>query len=371
MTTQGAGGPRLACFLTPHGFGHAARASAVLTAVRARQPDAHFDVFTQTPEWFFADSVGAGAYTYHRLATDVGLAQITPIQADLDETARRLDVLLPFDPGLVDRLADQLVSAGCRLVLCDIAALGIAVGKAAGLPTVLVENFTWDWIYAGYFDEAPRLRAHAETLRGLYAGATYRVQTEPFCHPGPADLTTRPVARTPRESVLAVRRKLGLPARTKAVLLTMGGVQPRYGFLEALRAYRGVWFIIPGGGERWEQDDNLVRLPHHSPIYHPDLVNSCDAVIGKLGYSTLAEAYHAGVPYGFIRRPGFRESDVLGDYVAAHMPAVDVPEAAFDSGDWSAFLPRLLDLPRRAPAGPNGAAAIADFILQRLAPAPA
>ena len=54
-------------------------------------------------------------------------------------------------------------------------------------------------------------------------------------------------------------------------------------------------------------------------------MNSCDVVIGKLGYSTLAEAYQAGVPYGFIRRPGFRESDILADYVGARMSALEVP----------------------------------------------
>lgn len=354
---------QIAYFVSSHGFGHAARAAAVMTAVHARRPDAHFHVFGQTPAWFFVDSV-AGPYTYHEVQTDVGFVQVTPIQVDLDETLRRLDAFLRFEPDHVARLAEHLVRAGCRLVLCDISALGLAVARAAGLPSALISNFTWDWIYAGYFDQAPRLRAHAQELQGLYASATYRVLTEPFCQPGPADLVTRPVARAPRETVLAVRRRLGLPARTKAVLITMGGVQPRYDFLGRLKAYRGVWFVIPGAGQRWEQDDNLVLLPHHSPIYHPDLVNSCDAVIGKLGYSTLAEAYHAGVPYGFIRRPGFRESEVLGDYVTAHMPSADVPEAAFETGEWETFLPGLLAQPRHAPAGPNGAEALADFILQ-------
>ena len=353
-----------AFFITPHGFGHAARAAAVMAAIHARRPDVHFHLFTLTPEWFFRESLG-GPFTYHATAADVGLAQTTPLRVDLDATVRQLDALLPPRAEQVAGLAAQVRALDCRLVLCDVAALGIAVAQAAGLPSMLIENFTWDWIYAGYFDAAPALRPHAAAFQALYASADYHIQTTPVCAPTPraALTTTAPVARQPRECVLAVRRRLGLPARTKAVLLTMGGFQRRYAFLDRLRAYRGVWFVIPGGGQRWEQDDNLVWLPHHSPIHHPDLVNSCDAVIGKLGYSTLAEVYHAGVPYGFIRRSGFRESDVLADYAAARMVSTEVPEADFESGDWGAFLPRLLELPRWAAGQPNGADQVAEFIL--------
>ena len=35
-------------------------------------------------------------------------------------------------------------------------------------------------------------------------------------------------------------------------------------------------------------EKNLILLPHHSVFFHPDLVNASDAVVGKLGYSTLA-----------------------------------------------------------------------------------
>ena len=31
-------------------------------------------------------------------------------------------------------------------------------------------------------------------------------------------------------------------------------------------------------------------------VFHPDLVNASDAVIGKAGYNTLAEVFYAGTP---------------------------------------------------------------------------
>jgi hypothetical protein len=357
---------RLAYFVSPHGFGHAARASAVMKAVQARRPDVHFDIFTLTPEWLFADSVGSG-FTYHHVQSDVGLAQASPLRADLEETVRRLDSFLPFDQTLLTRLAVQLSDARVQLVLCDISVLGLAAARTAGLPSVLIENFTWDWIYTEYFDSAPRLRDHAEALTGLFNSATFHVQTEPFCarRPG-ATLRTGPVARPSRDTPAGVRRQLGLPPDARYVALTMGGVNQSYSFLDRLARHDDVWFVVPGGSEHPERRGNLILLPYRSPVYHPDLVAGSDGVIGKLGYSTLAEAYFAGSPFGFIRRPGFKESDVLARYAQTHMASLELSESVFESGEWEDFLPALLARPRRTPERRNGADEIAALVVGQL-----
>ena len=54
---------RLAYFVSPHGFGHAARACAVMQAMRAVWPRVVFEVFTLVPEWFFAESLEVGSAT--------------------------------------------------------------------------------------------------------------------------------------------------------------------------------------------------------------------------------------------------------------------------------------------------------------------
>ena len=55
-------------------------------------------------------------------------------------------------------------------------------------------------------------------------------------------------------------------------------------------------------------------MPHHSAFYHPDLVNASDAVVGKLGYSTVAEAALAGVSYAYVPRNQFRETESFGKF---------------------------------------------------------
>jgi hypothetical protein len=106
-------------------------------------------------------------------------------------------------------------------------------------------------------------------------------------------------------------------------------------------------------------------------LFHPNLVNACDAVIGKVGYSTLAEVYHAGLPFGYIPRQEFRESSRLVEYIAQHMPGLAITPAQFDDGSWLSQLPQLLALPRLTRHAPNGADQAARFIHQLLAPQPA
>ncbi|RPJ40174.1 MAG: hypothetical protein EHM21_15130, partial [Chloroflexi bacterium] len=95
-----------AYFITPHGYGHAARATAVMNAIHARRPDVCFEIFTRVPTWFFKMSL-QGAYNYHDVLTDIGLVQSTSMEEDLPGTIQQLGELLPYRPALVERLARQ------------------------------------------------------------------------------------------------------------------------------------------------------------------------------------------------------------------------------------------------------------------------
>lgn len=354
-------GTAIAYFVTPHGFGHAGRAAAVMAALREVDPSLAFHVFTKVPEWFFRESV-PGPLEYHPYLTDIGLVQASPLREDIPATVARLDEFLPFDAPRLDALADAVTRAACTLIVSDIAPLGIAVAKAARIPSVLVENFTWDWIYEGYADVDGRMSEYARYLSGVFQSADYRVQTEPVTVYQRSDLLTMPVSRRTRESASVVREKLRLPRQDKAVLVTMGGMETRHNFLGRLKDRSGVCFVIPGSSDSLRRDGNLLLLPHHSDFFHPDLINACDAVIGKLGYSTVAEVYSAGVPFGYVPRPQFRESEALAEFARAQMNGVEIPEDQFEVGRWLDKLDEVLAHPRIKRIEPNGAQQVAQFL---------
>jgi hypothetical protein len=249
-------------------------------------------------------------------------------------------------------------------VLCDISPLGIAVAEHAGIPSVLIENFTWDWIYDGYADEEPRMADFARVLREMFVQADHRIQTAPVCVPVESDLIVPPVSRAPRTSREATRAALSVANDTKLVLVSMGGIATEYGFLDSIHRHSDITFLIPShAATQVTQRANMVLLPWHCDVYHPDLVAASDVVVGKLGYSTIAEAYNGGAAFGYLTRDRFRESPPLEQFVREHMPSVKLEESALVSDDWVGRIAPLFGATRT----PRNACAAADAIAEYLA----
>ena len=99
--------PTLACFVTPHGFGHATRACAVVAALHKRAPELHFKIFSSVPEHIFRASLDL-PYTLHEVQTDVGMVQKNPLHADLDATVRALESFYPVPEPRLSQLAEQV-----------------------------------------------------------------------------------------------------------------------------------------------------------------------------------------------------------------------------------------------------------------------
>lgn len=355
----------LASFVSPHGFGHAARTSAILRACAENNPDFQVQIFTRVPRWFFDESI-EGLFDYHETHCDVGFVQRSALEFDFPGTLQALTAFIPFERRLIADLAGRIVRAGCSAVLCDISPLGIAVAHAARLPSILIENFTWDWLYEPLQAEFPAIERYRALLRQTFAGATHHIQTLPICVPSErAHLVSPPVARSPRRKRAEVRRQLGVQSDQRMILITMGGVRQPMPFLSQLKKLSHVTFLITGSvQDHWH--DNLIQIAQDTRVYVPDLLHAADAVIAKLGYGTVAEVWTLGKPMAYVAR-NFRESASLKDFVDREIPSFEITADSFHRGDWIDRIGELLSL--AAPEGErrSGAAAIADYIGRVLA----
>lgn len=358
---------RLAVFVSAHGFGHATRAAALLEALTNLRPDAAFEIFTQAPAWIFQESL-SGRFRLHPVEVDVGLVQRDPFHEDLPATLARLQAYWPFPPARVQALADTVQDLGCQAVLCDISPLGLAVARRAGLPGILVENFTWDWIYRGYLAECPDLAPFVEGLASIFAQADLHIQVEPVCRPVPGAQRVSLVGRSPRRPGPQVRATLGIPPTVPLVLVTAGGVPWSPETLAPLAADPSVHYLMGGVAFQGKMPANVHLLERSAALYHPDAVAACNAVVGKIGYSTLAEVHAAGIPFGYVVRPGFREAEVLARFARTHLPGLSISPDAFLSGAWIDVVPRLLALEPRPSAPLHGPAQAARLVLEALPP---
>jgi len=48
---------RIGCFISLHGFGHAARSAGVIEAIHQFKPKCCFKIFSSIPSWFFQESL--------------------------------------------------------------------------------------------------------------------------------------------------------------------------------------------------------------------------------------------------------------------------------------------------------------------------
>ncbi len=355
--------PDIAFFISPHGYGHAARAAAVMSELYLRDATYHFAIFTKAPEWFFAETLESTSYTYHPLLTDIGVVQAGPLTENLAETHAKLKEFIPFNPHLIDNLKKELSLIGCKAVLCDISPLGLYVAESSGLPSILIENFTWDWIYEAYLPDNPEYSAPINYLSECFRKATFHIRTRPASvTQNRNDLETNPVSRQPRKPREIIRQELGIHPQDRVVLVTLGGLSETLEISIGSDTQVGIWYVIPGGSPRFEKKGRRILLPHHSRYYHPDLVKASDAVVGKAGYSTVAEAFHAGIPFAYLPRPGFRESEFLGSFIEENLGGFEIPPSDFYSGNFSKRVDELLETRVIHEPVRNGAEQIADFV---------
>jgi hypothetical protein len=357
--------PTIAYFITAHGFGHACRAAAIMEAILRRHPKTRFELFTTSPRDLFAASIGDD-FGYHPVNGDIGMVQLSPLKEDLPATCDQLDRLFPTSPSKVAQMADDLVRLNCNLVICDIAPLGIEVARSAGITSVLVENFTWDWIYRSYEPLAPRFGPHIQYLTAVFRSADHHIQTRPVCRPATDALITAPISRRSRSDRGQVRRRLGISEEDKMILVSMGGIPDRHAFLSRLPE-KLEWHLVVAGADTTHSPRQRVRLLSTlAEFFHPDLVAAADVLVGKAGYGTVAEAYSCGIPFGYIKRPRSPESTVLESFIDRHLSSMAIPAASYASGEWIRKVPDLLRLPRGEQGNANGADDVANYISKLL-----
>lgn len=357
--------PRVAAFVTPHGYGHAARLTAVLAELSRRVPALELQVWTTVDRSFLEEALPPG-FALVPARVDVGVVQRSPFEEDPRATLEALAAWEAATAAEAPAWLERLTRFRPDVVVCDVAPLGLELAARAGIPGVLLESFTWQWIYAPYLSEVAGLARFRERFAAATASAALRLRAEPLCEAElrvPGEARIAPVVRRAAASPVEVRRRLGLAPGERLVAVTLGGIPFELRGAAAWDLGEGVTIAAVGAGETPRRAGRVLLLPHRLPWPHRDLVAAADLVVGKLGYSTLAEAWAAGVAYLYVPRPGFRESEVLERWVVERLPAAPVAPEALANGSWTAPARELLASPRPAPGEATGAAEAASALL--------
>jgi UDP:flavonoid glycosyltransferase YjiC (YdhE family) len=368
---------RIVFYVSGHGFGHASRTIEVIHAVLRARPEAHIVVKTSAPQRLFARTL-EGRCELFELACDAGMAQIDSLNIDTAESIRGAIEFQRRLPSLVAAEAAYLRDSDARLVVADIPPLGIASAHAAGIPSVAIANFTWDWIYEGYRDDAAS--AVAREMRRLYSTAAIALRLPMAARFAGLESVTRDipfVARRSSRSQDDVRRALGLPPRTGGkplVLMSFGG----YGVaglnasaLAALEDYTIATTDSPSNNNVISPTAGLLYISeqqaYDSGLRYEDLVRGADVVVTKPGYGIISEAIANDTALLYTSRGHFVEYDLLVEEMPRYLRAQFIEQADLLEGNWKEALEKLLQQPSpREMPELNGAEVAAAEILKRI-----
>jgi hypothetical protein len=359
----------LAAYVSGHGYGHATRTAEVLRVLRLRAPELAVTVCTSAPAPLF--EVVGGPTSVRTVHCDVGLVQKDALTIDEAATASALS---DFLAGWESRVAAEvrfLRESGARLVVGDIPPLAFAAAGEAGVPSIALGNFSWDWIYGHIAGREPAFAEASRHAAEAYARAGLLLRL-PFA----GDLSVFPrvegvplVVRKPEVGKAEARRRLAL-GHGPVVLLSFGGVgmpglQPAaYGRLDAYT------FVLTGRAADGPAPANLRRLDASdlavAGLGYPDLVGAADVVVSKPGYGIVTDCIGAGARLVYTDRGDFPEYPVLVSEMPRYLPVAFASNAEVQDGRLERALSSVLAQPFPAPPPMDGAAVVADRLLRAL-----
>jgi L-arabinokinase len=348
--------PRLtiAFYVSAHGLGHASRAIELMRAILAAQPDAELHVRSAAAPWLFQATAPPGI-DVQSVEVDTGMTQIDSLRIDEDASARAAAVFYGAFHRRVEAEARVLKAMKAGMVVGDIPPLAFAAAARAGVPSMAVANFTWDWIFSIYdaFDRlAPGVIA---TIRDAYATTPLALRLP--LHGGfesmPVVRDIPFIARRSTRDPADTRRALGADAKRPLVLVSFGG----YGA------------DLPLEGLRRSDRFTIVSPERDAPagLRYEDLVAAADVVVSKPGYGIVSECVANNTALLYTSRGRFVEYDLFVSEMPTVLRCRYIAQEDLFAGRWADAIDALLAQPP-APQQPrvDGATVAARIILNLL-----
>jgi len=359
----------IAFCISGHGFGHASRQVEVINAFGALRPDQPIHVFTMASRWLLDRTITVPV-TVVEQAVDSGAIQRDSLHLDVPAT---LAAAARFEAGADDAavaLAGELRARHVQVVVCDAPPMPCTAARLAGVPAVVLANFTWDWILEDFTGEHPSFAGLPARLGARYAeaDAAWRLPMYGGFATVGTILDFPWIARRSRRDRDDVRRLIGADDSRPLILISFGG----YGVAGMTLAHHSgapYRLVLSGGAEHSPTATppdalhvNRDRLDALGLRYE-DLVAAVDVVASKPGYGIVSECVANDTALLYTDRGRFREYPVMVEAMPAVLRCLYIDNASIASDRWDEPVAEVLSQPR-AETRPlvNGADAAAGML---------
>ena len=351
--------PHLSIVLSAHGFGHTTQTAPVVNALRKRLPSLRLTLRTTVPHHLLQARFD-GEFEHIAVNSDIGMMMSSALDVKVEESAAAYVAFHQYWQRKIQQEARLLKGLAPDLVLSNAAYLPLAGAAAVGIPAVAMCSLNWADIYShycGHRQEASEI--HAQIL-AAYNDAVGFLQTEPAMPM--TDIAKRraigPVARVGHDRRAEIVKRLSLSEGARLILIAPGGIALRLP-VEQWPSLSGIYWIVQSD---WNVKHPNVIILEQLGMHFTDVLRSCDALIGKPGYGSFAEAACNGTPVLYVKRNDWPEEPYLVEWLERRGRCLEISRAALQTGDVLGQLETLWAMPVPPPVLPAGIEQAADYL---------
>ncbi|WOL08538.1 L-arabinokinase-like isoform X1 [Canna indica] len=312
-------------------------------------------VVTGAPDFVFTTEIQSPNLHIRKVLLDCGAVQADALTVDRLASLEkyRQTAVIPRSSILATEV-EWLNSIKADLVVSDVVPVACRAAADAGIRSVCVTNFSWDFIYAEYvMAEGNHHRSIVWQIAEDYSHCEFLLRLPGYC-PMPAfrDVIDLPlVVRRLHKSRMEIREELGIGNDVKVVIFNFGGQPAGWNLKEEWLPVS--WLcLVCGASDNQKLPPNFVKLAKDA--YTPDIIAASDCMLGKIGYGTVSEALAYKLPFVFVRRDYFNEEPFLRNMLEYYQGGVEMIRRDLLTGHWAPYLERALTLNPCYEGGING-----------------
>jgi hypothetical protein len=345
--------PKIAVYLSSHGYGHTIRTAAILERVFTRRP-VSLTVVGSAPNWLWPETLRTAITTRIDTPTDVGVVQTDEVTVDRAATKTLIE---QWQRGYAVKVEEETrrLRDGFDLVVADVPPLAFDAAYAVGVPSVAIATFSWDWIY-----EEMGLSGAASDARHAYERAGCLIDVAPsapmtaFANRVELGLVGR---RAPDRA--DARRLLGTRDDESLVLVAFRAAGDS--LLQLPEPSKGIKYAMQG---RPAGRDDVVEISGSTTFMNA--LAACDLVVAKPGYGILGDVGLNGLRILYTDRKGFPEDPVLVNWLRSRTGSARIRLEELAGGCWLKPMRELLEQPVPVAETDEASQAAAACILDRL-----
>eukprot|EP01080_Neovahlkampfia_damariscottae_P007406 gene7406-11729_t len=331
--------PKIAYFISDHGFGHGTRS---LLIIKKLLPHAKIMVISKVPTFLFENL----PVQVLNSKVDVGVVQKSSVEIDFNSTLKSLELYWNNYQKSVEKYSQILSQWGVTKIISDTTVLGISVAKALDVTAIGISNFSWHWWYKHYVKEIPDFQKYINFLEKEYKKTDlfirYPYTEDMRVYDNVKKININWVADVSKMNKKDTRDLLKLQFK-KLMLYTFGGHSFNFDQCHLWKIPKD-WTLIIFKNQYSKMMDcknERIRFIKFSDLKIKglkmiDLMAASDVVVSKLGFGTVSEIIMNKISCLYLpSRKGFVEQLELkrgiDENVSSDMVTVKDVETASES----------------------------------------